>query len=108
LGEANELLVHAPADESGIFMSERTKTILLVDDSETFLMYTSKLLRRMGYENIASVKNGTDALKLLNILMPDIILLDIAMPQMDGIATLRLQLSDISKAMKAYQTYLSL
>lgn len=70
-------------------MSERTKTILLVDDSETFLMYTSKLLRRLGYENIASVKNGADALKLLLTLMPDIILLDIAMPQMDGIAILR-------------------
>jgi CheY-like chemotaxis protein/Tfp pilus assembly protein PilZ len=50
----------------------------------------------MGYENIASVKNGTDALKLLNILMPDIILLDIAMPQMDGIATLRHIKSDES------------
>jgi CheY-like chemotaxis protein len=70
-------------------MSERVKTILLVDDSETFLMYTSKLLRRMGYENIASVMNGADALKLLLTLMPDIILLDIAMPQMDGITTLR-------------------
>jgi len=70
-------------------MTERTKTILLVDDSETFLIYTTKLLRRLGYENIASVKNGTDALKLLNTLMPNIILLDIAMPQMDGIATLR-------------------
>ena len=70
-------------------MSERTKTILLVDDSETFLMYTSKLLRRLGYENIASVKNGADALKLLLTLMPDIILLDIAMQQMDGITTLR-------------------
>ena len=70
-------------------MSERTKTILLVDDSDTFLIYTTKLLRRLGYENIASVKNGADALKLLLTLMPDIILLDIAMPQMDGIATLR-------------------
>jgi CheY-like chemotaxis protein/Tfp pilus assembly protein PilZ len=70
-------------------MTERTKTILVVDDSETFLMFTSKLLRRLGHENIASVKNGADALKLLLTLMPDIILLDIAMPQMDGIATLR-------------------
>lgn len=70
-------------------MSERTKTILLVDDSETFLIYTTKLLQRLGYENIAPVNNGTDALKLLNTLEPNIILLDIAMPQMDGIETLR-------------------
>lgn len=70
-------------------MSERTKTILLVDDSDTFLIYTTKLLRRLGHENIASVRNGADALKLLLTLMPDIVLLDIAMPQMDGMTTLR-------------------
>lgn len=70
-------------------MSERTKRILIVDDSETFLMYTSMLLHRMGYEKIISAKNGIEALKVLKILMPDAVLLDIKMPQMDGITTLR-------------------
>lgn len=69
-------------------MSERTKRILLVDDSEIFLMYTSMLLQRMGYEKIVSAKNGIEALKVLKILMPDVVLLDIKMPQMDGITTL--------------------
>lgn len=69
-------------------MSERSKRILIVDDSETFLMYFSILLRRMGFD-IIPADNGITALKLLRILMPDVVILDIAMPQMDGITTLR-------------------
>jgi len=69
-------------------MSERTITILIVDDSETFLIYTSKLLHRMGYGKITSAKNGIEALELLSTLRPDIVMLNINMPQMDGITTL--------------------
>jgi len=69
-------------------MSKRSKRILIVDDSETFLMYFSILLRRMGFD-IIPADNGITALKLLRVLMPDIVILDIAMPQMDGITTLR-------------------
>lgn len=70
-------------------MGEREKSILIVDDSEIFLMYTSMLLHRMGYEKIESARNGAEALELLKILMPDAILLDIRMPEMDGITALR-------------------
>jgi CheY-like chemotaxis protein len=73
---------------SVITMSERSKRILIVDDSETFLMYLSILLRRMGFD-IIPADNGITALKLLRVLMPDVVILDIAMPQMDGITTLR-------------------
>ena len=73
---------------SVITMSERSKRILIVDDSETFLMYFSILLRRMGFD-VVPADNGITALKLLRILMPDVVILDIAMPQMDGITTLR-------------------
>jgi len=69
-------------------MSKRLKRILLVDDSETFLMYFSILLRRMGFD-IIPADNGIAALKLLRVLMPDVVILDIAIPQMDGITTLR-------------------
>jgi len=70
-------------------MSDRKKTILVVDDSETFLKYTSKLLYRMGYERVLSAGNGTEALKFLDTLRSDVVLLDIMMPEMDGIKTLR-------------------
>jgi len=70
-------------------MSDRSKRILLVDDSESFLMYVSILLHRMGFKKVIPTNNGTDALKLLRILTPDIVLLDIGMPQMDGVTVLR-------------------
>ena len=70
-------------------MRDRTKTILIVDDSETFQNYTSRLLYRMGYERVLSARNGTEALKILDTLRSDAVLLDIMMPEMDGMKTLR-------------------
>ena len=70
-------------------MSERQKSILVVDDSEVFLTYISMTLRRMGYDKIIPANNGTDALELAKLLLPDVVLLDVAMPQMDGITTLK-------------------
>jgi CheY-like chemotaxis protein len=70
-------------------MDDRSKRILIVDDSETFLMYISILLRRIGFDKVIPANSGMEALKILRILMPDVVLLDITMPQMDGIATLR-------------------
>jgi CheY-like chemotaxis protein len=75
-------------ERKNISMSDRPKRILIVDDSETFLMYLSIILRRMGFEVIPA-KNGIEALKLLRILVPDAVMLDITMPEMDGITVLR-------------------
>lgn len=69
--------------------SDRSTRILLVDDSESFLMYVSVLLHRMGFKKVIPTNNGADALKLSRILLPDIVLLDISMPQMDGVTVLR-------------------
>jgi CheY-like chemotaxis protein len=70
-------------------MIDRAKKILLVDDNENFLMYVSILLHRMGFKKVVPTTNGVDALKLLRILAPDVVLLDISMPQMDGVTILR-------------------
>lgn len=68
-------------------MAERRKSILVVDDSEICLTYLSLMLRRMGYERIMPAVAGKEALKLIKLFVPDVILLDIEMP--DGKTTLK-------------------
>ena len=75
-------------------MNDRTKTILVVDNSDTFLKYTSRLLSRMGYERVLTASNGTEALQLLDTLKSDAVVLNIMMPEMDGVKTLRRIKSD--------------
>jgi CheY-like chemotaxis protein len=70
-------------------MNDRQKSILVVDNSEIFLTYISMTLRRMGYDKIIPANNGADAIELITLLLPDVVLLDINMPEMDGIATLK-------------------
>ena len=58
-------------------------TVLVVDDSVTVRKVTSRLLERQGY-NVQVAKDGIDAIETLQDLTPDLILLDIEMPRMDG------------------------
>ncbi len=59
------------------------KKILIVDDEEDVLLMLEKRLTARGYFVITAT-NGKDALMLANIKDPDIIVLDILMPGMDG------------------------
>ena len=58
-------------------------TILVVDDSVTVRKVTSRFLERQGF-NVAVAKDGIDAIEILQDSTPDMILLDIEMPRMDG------------------------
>jgi chemosensory pili system protein ChpA (sensor histidine kinase/response regulator) len=57
--------------------------VMIVDDSLTVRKITSRLLQREGFA-VATAKDGVDALQLLGEQVPDVILLDIEMPRMDG------------------------
>jgi chemosensory pili system protein ChpA (sensor histidine kinase/response regulator) len=57
--------------------------VLVVDDSLTVRKITSRLLIREGFE-VGTARDGVDALQLLADRRPDVILLDIEMPRMDG------------------------
>lgn len=59
------------------------KLIMVVDDSVTVRKVTSRFLEREGFRVIAA-KDGVEALQLLQDHMPDVMLLDIEMPRMDG------------------------
>jgi len=57
--------------------------VMVVDDSLTVRKITGRMLTREGFE-VATAKDGVDALQQLQDIEPDIILLDIEMPRMDG------------------------
>ncbi len=60
-----------------------TKKVLIAEDSSVIQNLTKKILEQQNYE-IKSVKNGKDVMKALEKEIYDLILLDINMPQMDG------------------------
>jgi len=57
--------------------------ILVVDDSPTMRLLTMDALQQAGFE-VITAKNGLEALALLRKQSPDVILLDVEMPEMDG------------------------
>ncbi|MFT5082628.1 MAG: chemosensory pili system protein ChpA (sensor histidine kinase/response regulator) [Lentisphaeria bacterium] len=62
---------------------ERIKTIMVVDDSVTVRKVTTRFLEREGFD-VITAKDGVDALRVLQEDLPDLMLLDIEMPRMDG------------------------
>ncbi len=60
-----------------------SKTIMVVDDSITVRKVTARLLQRQGME-VLTAKDGVDAVAQLQEHIPDLMLLDIEMPRMDG------------------------
>ncbi len=60
-----------------------TPTVMVVDDSLTVRKITGRLLAREGY-HVVTAKDGVDALEQLSEIVPDVMLVDIEMPRMDG------------------------
>jgi chemosensory pili system protein ChpA (sensor histidine kinase/response regulator) len=58
-------------------------TVMIVDDSLTVRKISSRLLAREGYQ-VMTAKDGVDALEQLVAIIPDVLLVDIEMPRMDG------------------------
>jgi chemosensory pili system protein ChpA (sensor histidine kinase/response regulator) len=58
-------------------------TVMVVDDSLTVRKITSRLLEREGYQ-VLTAKDGIDALEQMKKHLPDLMLVDIEMPRMDG------------------------
>ena len=65
-----------------------TMKMMLVDDEERFLSTTAKLLSRKGYE-VATASSGMEALNTLRSQNIHVVILDVKMPGMDGMETLK-------------------
>ena len=69
------------------------KTILLVDDHEDNRVALLAVLEREGYRTLDAA-NGRDAVELVRQHMPDLVLMDLAMPVMDGREAMRVLRDD--------------
>ncbi len=78
---AQQLQTTTPVME--IAKPKREPRVMVVDDSLTVRKITSRLLVRENYE-VLTAKDGVDALQQLQETIPDVMLLDIEMPRMDG------------------------
>ncbi|MET0001230.1 MAG: response regulator [Candidatus Thiodiazotropha lotti] len=57
--------------------------ILVVDDEPNIVLSLEFLMKKAGY-NVTTANNGVDALSTIKQLRPDLVLLDVMMPRMDG------------------------
>jgi two-component system chemotaxis response regulator CheY len=70
-------------------MTAKPFTTLIVDDSSPMRRALRGILERSGFVVAAEACNGLEAIKLYRELKPDLVTMDIVMPQMDGVQTLR-------------------
>jgi chemosensory pili system protein ChpA (sensor histidine kinase/response regulator) len=77
-----------PDKGAGVKPLSTQPLIMVVDDSLTVRKITSRMLLRAGYQ-VVTATDGVDALEKLEEYTPDVMLLDIEMPRMDGFALAR-------------------
>jgi len=63
--------------------------VLLVDDTAFMRRMLREILTREGYEIAAEARNGREAVERYRQVRPDLVVMDITMPEMDGIAAVR-------------------
>lgn len=85
--------------------SKQTHKVLVVDDEEPILELLRYNLEKGGYE-VKTALDGSRAVDIARKFVPDLVLLDIMMPKMDGVETCRL-LRDIPELQKTFVVFLT-
>src|SRR5690606_18955107 len=86
-------------------MSKKGKKILVVDDDPDILEMLKYNLKKEGY-NVMVESNGRKALETAKTFIPDLVILDIMMPDQDGVETCR-QMRDIPELYNAFILFLT-
>ena len=66
------------------------RTVVIVDDHADFRARAADLLEAAGYEVVASCPDGRSALEAISALRPDVVLLDVQLPDIDGFGVMAL------------------
>lgn len=64
--------------------------VLVVDDSRSFITEIAVLLRKMGFKKTVLAESGAEAMRIMRLITPDVVIMDAVMPDMDGIAALKI------------------
>jgi two-component system, OmpR family, alkaline phosphatase synthesis response regulator PhoP len=85
--------------------NKQTQKVLVVDDEEPILELLKYNLEKDGYE-VKTANDGLRAVEIARKFIPDLVLLDIMMPKMDGVETCRL-IREIPEMQKAFVVFLT-
>lgn len=66
-----------------------SKTVLIVDDAAFMRMMIKDILNKNGFDVVGEAEDGQQAVDKYKELTPDLVTMDITMPEMDGIAALK-------------------
>ncbi|MGH9967353.1 MAG: response regulator [Pyrinomonadaceae bacterium] len=84
-----------PKDDKGPGSSQRTFLVLVVDDAVDNVVVMSLYLQQEGYR-VVTATDGEEAVRVAGLTHPDIILMDIGMPRVDGLeATRKIRDNDV-------------
>lgn len=63
--------------------------VVIADDSSSIRIKLARYLRELGHEVVGEAANGFEAVKLVQEQKPDLVTLDLVMPELDGLSALR-------------------
>lgn len=63
--------------------------VLVVDDAKFMRTMLKDIILGMGHEIVGEASNGMEAIKLYSLMRPDLVTMDITMPEMDGVTAVR-------------------
>lgn len=69
--------------------SSVTRRVLIVDDAVVMRMMIKGILAKSGFDVVGEAQNGVEAVEKYVELQPDLVTMDVVMPEMDGIAAVR-------------------
>jgi two-component system chemotaxis response regulator CheY len=74
------------------------RKVLIVDDAVVMRMMIKNILSKSGFEVVGEAENGLQAVEKYKALQPDIVTMDMVMPDMDGISAVRAIVSEFPNA----------